>query len=103
MADVVVCHAGLCDGFQAAQAHTPTKVIASQLNPAAMTMPSRVVNEGTSVSEHRRLILPVLAFAQFISAMDYNIVYVALPEIGRALGFSAHTLQWVVSAYAVAF
>lgn len=59
------------------------------------------------MSEHRRsrvgLILPVLAFAQFISAMDYNIVYVALPEIGRALRFSPHTLQWVVSAYAVAF
>ncbi|NUR31356.1 MAG: MFS transporter, partial [Catenulispora sp.] len=47
--------------------------------------------------------LALLAFAQFISAIDYNIVYVALPEIGRQLGFSTHMLQWVVSAYAVAF
>lgn len=47
--------------------------------------------------------LAVLAFAQFISAIDYNIVYVALPEIGRQIGFSTQTLQWVVSAYAVAF
>lgn len=30
-------------------------------------------------------------------------MYVALPEISDALGFSARTLQWVVSAYAVAF
>ncbi|MEV5322305.1 MFS transporter [Streptomyces sp. NPDC052687] len=49
------------------------------------------------------LLLALLAFAQFISAIDYNIVYVALPEIGRAVGFDARSLQWVVSAYAVAF
>ncbi|WP_433177862.1 MFS transporter [Actinoallomurus sp. CA-150999] len=47
--------------------------------------------------------LALLAFAQLIISLDYNIVYVALPEIGSALGFSAQTLQWVVSAYAVAF
>lgn len=47
--------------------------------------------------------LALLAFAQFISAIDYNIVYVALPEIGREVGFDAHSLQWVISAYAVAF
>ncbi|MEE4493293.1 MFS transporter [Streptomyces sp. BE230] len=48
------------------------------------------------------LVLALLAFAQFISAIDYNIVYVALPDIGRALGFTTQSLQWVVSAYAVA-
>lgn len=48
-------------------------------------------------------LLALLAFAQFISAIDYNIVYVALPGIGRDLGFSDQSLQWVVSAYAVAF
>ncbi|MFD4343954.1 MFS transporter [Streptomyces coelicoflavus] len=49
------------------------------------------------------LMLALLAFAQFIVAVDYNIVFVALPEIGSALGFSTQSLQWVVSAYAVAF
>lgn len=49
------------------------------------------------------LMLALLAFAQFIVAVDYNIVFVALPEIGSALGFTAQSLQWVVSAYAVAF
>ncbi|WP_405432716.1 MFS transporter [Micromonospora sp. NBC_00617] len=47
--------------------------------------------------------LALLAFAQLIISLDYNIVYVALPEIGAVLGFSTQTLQWVVSAYAVAF
>jgi EmrB/QacA subfamily drug resistance transporter len=49
------------------------------------------------------LTLALLAFAQLIIALDYNIVYVALPEIGGDLGFSGQTLQWVVSAYAVTF
>ncbi|WP_329429358.1 MFS transporter [Streptosporangium sp. NBC_01495] len=47
--------------------------------------------------------LALLAFAQLIISIDYNIVYVALPEIGSGLGFSAQNLQWVISAYAVAF
>jgi EmrB/QacA subfamily drug resistance transporter len=48
-------------------------------------------------------VLALLAFAQFVIAVDYNIVYVALPEIGAALGFTPQSLQWVVSSYAVAF
>ncbi|WP_371781896.1 MFS transporter [Streptosporangium subroseum] len=47
--------------------------------------------------------LALLAFSQLIVALDYNIVYVALPDIGRELDFSAQTLQWVVSGYAVGF
>ncbi|TMR39445.1 MFS transporter [Nonomuraea zeae] len=45
--------------------------------------------------------LALLAFTQLIVALDYNIVYVALPDIGAALGFSAQSVQWVVSAYAI--
>ncbi|MFF0267621.1 MFS transporter [Kribbella sp. NPDC004536] len=47
--------------------------------------------------------LIVLALGQFLVALDYNIVYVALPEIGRALAFGPQNLQWVVTAYAVGF
>ncbi|WP_406284190.1 MFS transporter [Embleya sp. NBC_00896] len=49
------------------------------------------------------LTLAILAAAQFVVALDYNIVYVALPEIGSGLGFTAQSLQWVVSSYAVTF
>ncbi|MFI9243769.1 MFS transporter [Streptomyces sp. NPDC053086] len=48
-----------------------------------------------------RLPLLVLALAQLVIALDYNIVYVALPDMGAGLGFSAPDLQWVVSAYVV--
>jgi EmrB/QacA subfamily drug resistance transporter len=47
--------------------------------------------------------LAVLALGQFLVALDYNIVYVALPELGRDLDFTAQNLQWVVTAYAVGF
>jgi len=49
------------------------------------------------------LLLAVLAFGQLIISLDYNIVYVALPQIGQELGFSPQNLQWVISGYAVAF
>ncbi|UUZ80857.1 MFS transporter [Paenibacillus sp. P26] len=45
--------------------------------------------------------LALLAMAQLIYSLDINIVFVALPEIGRGLGFSQQTLQWVVSAYTI--
>ncbi|MEV8435843.1 MFS transporter [Actinosynnema sp. NPDC051121] len=59
----------------------------------------------TATPSARRLgpALLLLGFAQLIITVDFNIVYVALPGIGDALGFSAQTLQWVISAYAVAF
>jgi EmrB/QacA subfamily drug resistance transporter len=46
--------------------------------------------------------LALLAFANLIAALDQYIVVVALPEIGRDLGYSAQSLQSVISAYAVA-
>jgi MFS family permease len=46
--------------------------------------------------------LALLAFAMLIVSMDQYIVIVALPDIGRDLGFSAQTLQAVVTAYVVA-
>jgi MFS family permease len=52
---------------------------------------------------HPALTLAVLAMAQFIIAVDYNIVYIALPSIGSALHFAPRQLQWVVSAYAITF
>ncbi|MBH1937509.1 MFS transporter [Streptomyces sp. AV19] len=48
------------------------------------------------------LVLLVLATAQLVISLDFNIVYVALPSIGSGLGFSGQDLQWVVSAYVVA-
>src|SRR5262245_49145285 len=46
--------------------------------------------------------LALLSFAMFTVSLDQYIVVVALPEIGRELGYSAQTLQSVISAYTVA-
>jgi EmrB/QacA subfamily drug resistance transporter len=68
-----------------------------------MSAPAKV-SDGRSLHWRRSgFTLALLAFAQLIISIDYNIVYVALPHIGASLGFTAHTLQWVISAYAVAF
>ncbi|MFH8933086.1 MFS transporter [Streptomyces griseosporeus] len=48
-----------------------------------------------------RWTLALLALAQLLYALDLNIVFVALPEIGRDLGFPGQTQQLVVSAYVV--
>ena len=47
--------------------------------------------------------LIVIATAQLMVVLDATIVNVALPHIQRALGFSGSGLEWVVTAYAVAF
>ncbi|MEU7531672.1 MFS transporter [Saccharothrix sp. NPDC042600] len=47
------------------------------------------------------LSLALLALAQLVFALDLNIVFVALPDIGADLGFTGQTQQWVVSAYVV--
>ncbi|MER6361753.1 MFS transporter [Kitasatospora sp. NPDC001527] len=45
--------------------------------------------------------LALLALGQAVFALDLNIVFVALPEIGTDLGFPGQTQQLVVSAYVV--
>ncbi len=44
-----------------------------------------------------------LSMAQFMVVLDFTIVNVALPSIQRGLHVPITTLQWLVSAYAVAF
>ncbi len=56
----------------------------------------------TARTNARTAILALISFAMLLVSLDQYIVVVALPEIGRQLGYSAHTLQSVVSAYAVA-
>ncbi len=48
-------------------------------------------------------ILFLMALAQFMVVLDISIVNVALPAIQKALDFSPANLQWVVTAYTLAF
>lgn len=47
--------------------------------------------------------LALLSAAQFLVALDYSIVYVALPSISADLGLSDSVNQWVFSSYAIFF
>jgi EmrB/QacA subfamily drug resistance transporter len=55
-------------------------------------------------SDRRKwLALALLCAVQFMVVLDIAIVNVALPSIKVDLGFSQENLQWVISAYALAF
>src|SRR5258708_17604920 len=52
---------------------------------------------------HRWRILAVVATGFFLTTLDVSIVNVALPSISRSLHFSRENLQWVITAYSIAF
>jgi EmrB/QacA subfamily drug resistance transporter len=54
-------------------------------------------------SDHRWLILVIVAIAQLMVVLDATVVNIALPSAQRALGFPNSDRQWVVTAYALAF
>lgn len=52
-------------------------------------------------SSHSRLVLLVLCAANFMVALDFSILNVALPRIGADLGIGQASLQWAVTAFAL--
>ncbi|MDR3083867.1 MAG: MFS transporter [Streptomyces sp.] len=48
-----------------------------------------------------KLVLAILLVAQFMLAIDFSILNVALPAIGDGLGFSLADLQWIATAFAL--
>lgn len=47
-------------------------------------------------------VLVLLSAAQFMVILDMTVVTVALPSIGRSLGFATADLQWVITTYLLA-
>ncbi|MFI6930368.1 MFS transporter [Streptomyces sp. NPDC050287] len=54
-----------------------------------------------SMTGKQKTILVVLLGAQFMFAVDFSILTVALPKIGSDLGFGLDSLQWVSTAFAL--
>ena len=52
-------------------------------------------------SSRRSLVLALVILAQFMVVIDFTIVQVALPSIGREVGVSINGLQWIVTAYSL--
>src|SRR5690606_37974890 len=51
----------------------------------------------------RRAILALLCTAQLANIMDLSIMQVALPAVQAELGIPTHQLQWVITAYTLAY
>src|ERR1700719_3482028 len=66
--------------------------------PAVAETADHAANDGM-----RWWILAVLGVAQLMVILDNTVVNIALPTAQHALGFSNADLQWIVTAYSLAF
>ncbi|MER6074538.1 MFS transporter [Streptomyces sp. NPDC001817] len=65
-------------------------------HPTAPTRPK------VRMTRRQKLILTLLLGSQFMIAVDFSILNVALPAVGRGLGFSLGHLQWIATCFALA-
>jgi MFS family permease len=65
------------------------------------TLPSPKDTTPPRLDRRARLVLFVLCAAQFMVALDFSVLNVALPELGRDLGLGPSSLQWAVTAFAL--
>ncbi|MEU7012404.1 MFS transporter [Streptomyces sp. NPDC046385] len=75
---------------------SPDSPPAQQTSPAPAPSPAP-----PALSGRARLILIVLCAAQFMVALDFSVLNVALPVLGADLGLSPAALQWAVTAFAL--
>ncbi|WAL96732.1 MFS transporter [Streptomyces sp. Je 1-369] len=56
----------------------------------------------TITTVRQKLVLVLLLGSQFMIAVDFSILNVALPVVGEGLGFSLSGLQWIATSFALA-
>ncbi|MGY0023933.1 MFS transporter [Streptomyces sp. YJ-C3] len=71
------------------------------IDTLAPTSTSPAVAAAPRFSRRDRLVLFVLCAAQFMVALDFSVLNVALPVLGPDLGMSQSALQWAVTAFAL--
>lgn len=69
--------------------------------PVPVTPPTGLPDGPARLTARDRLVLFVLCAAQFMVALDFSVLNVALPELGGGLGMSRTALQWAVTAFAL--
>ncbi|KOU01880.1 MFS transporter [Streptomyces sp. NRRL F-2295] len=57
---------------------------------------------GPRMTGRQKLVLTLLLGSQFMIAVDFSILNVALPVVGEGLGFSLAHLQWIATSFALA-
>ncbi|CAM5512261.1 MFS transporter [Streptomyces griseus] len=73
---------------------SPSTSAAPAASPPVASVPPRL-------SGRARLVLFVLCAAQFMVALDFSVLNVALPVLGKDLGLSTTGLQWAITAFAL--
>lgn len=59
------------------------------------------MSDSTRLTPRERWKLLVLLSASFTLAVDFSVLNVALPEIGRDVGIQVQDLQWIITAFAL--
>jgi MFS family permease len=77
-----------------------TMTTTTATSATAETAPSgtAVGAAGPRLTSRQRLVLVLLLGSQFMLAVDFSILNVALPDIGHGLGFAQGDLQWISTA-----
>lgn len=73
--------------------------ITSAAEPTATALPPDP--SPTAMTRRQRLTLVLLLGAQFTLAVDFSIMNVAVPVIGRELNIAADNLQWIATSFAL--
>ncbi|MGW5862240.1 MFS transporter [Streptomyces sp. NPDC055239] len=69
--------------------------------PSTTTAATSLQPPAPKLSSRDKLVLFVLCAAQFMVALDFSVLNVALPVLGADLGMSQSALQWAVTAFAL--
>ncbi|MBI3428942.1 MAG: MFS transporter [Actinobacteria bacterium] len=78
--------------------------MSTELSPTPQPVASKQEESESFLSTRRgKLTLAFLCAVGFLDFVDASIVNVALPSIRRDLGFSAQSLQWVLSGYLLTY
>ncbi|MFI5853736.1 MFS transporter [Streptomyces parvulus] len=75
--------------------------MAIDTTPTSTPAPVAAEPSAARLSARDRLVLFVLCAAQFMVALDFSVLNVALPVLGADLGMSPSALQWAVTAFAL--
>ncbi|MFF3781583.1 MFS transporter [Streptomyces sp. NPDC001933] len=84
-----------------APSQVPSGATAAAAPSLAPSAPSAASSK-TRMTGRQKLVLVLLLGAQFMIAVDFSILNVALPVVGEGLGFSLSHLQWIATAFALA-
>ncbi|MFJ8851724.1 MFS transporter [Streptomyces sp. NPDC102437] len=80
----------------------PSQVPSGATAAAVPPLAPSAASSRTRMTGRQKLVLVLLLGAQFMIAVDFSILNVALPVVGEGLGFSLSRLQWIATAFALA-